>query len=174
MRFTGRPSADKAQLLGYMEAALRRAIEAQQLTLDWDEPAPSESFRVRLFDPAEVQSTLALYGDKEARASVSFLKALGKQSEWRQLAPPPEPAALHALAEQFPNFSEVVRFVEELNTLSRLRPRSPLMIPPILLDGPAGIGKTAFSLGRRTGEDSDGGCERARCRSDCAGTQTRG
>ena len=92
MRFTGRPSADKAQLLGYMEAALRRAIEAQQLTLDWDEPAPSESFRVRLFDPAEVQSTLALYGDKEARASVSFLKALGKQSEWRQLAPPPASA----------------------------------------------------------------------------------
>ena len=146
MRFTSRPSADTVQLLGYMEAALRRAIEAQQLTLDWDEPAPSESFRVRLFDPAEVQSTLALYGDKEARASVSFLKALGKQSEWRQLAPPPEPTALHALAEQFPNFSEVVRFVEELNTLSRLRPRSPLMIPPILLDGPAGIGKTAFSL----------------------------
>ena len=70
MRFISRPSDDTAQLLGYMEAALRRAMEAQQLTLEWDEPAPSEAFRVRLFDPAEVQSTLALYGDKEARASI--------------------------------------------------------------------------------------------------------
>ena len=89
MRFTSRPSAVTVQLLGYMEAALRCAMEAQQLTLEWDEPAPSDAFRVRLFDPAEVQSTLALYGDKEARASISFLKALGKQSEWRQFAPPP-------------------------------------------------------------------------------------
>ena len=63
MRFTSRPSADTVQLLGYTEAALRCAMEAQQLTLEWDEPAPSDAFRVRLFDPAEVQSTLALYGD---------------------------------------------------------------------------------------------------------------
>ena len=146
MRYLTPVSADTAQMLAHMEVAMARAMQAQQLTFDWDDPHSPDAFRVRLFDPAEVKGTLELYDDKESRASISFLKLLAKRSEWRQLAPPPDPALLKGLVEQFPNFQHVVGFIEELNTLSRLRPRSPLVLPPILLDGPPGVGKTAFSM----------------------------
>lgn len=58
----------------------------------------------------------------------------------------PSPAALQQLALSQPHMAPVVEFVQDQIALAR-RARKPLRIPPILLAGEPGIGKTHFAQG---------------------------
>ena len=158
-RFMSRPSRDTVQVLAYLDEVRARAIaltEARAASrvprlptkaLDVsNEKPPNQWFQVRLFDRQEVERTLALYDAREQRAARSFLTDLSKLPAVRTVRPPPSVEAVRSLAERFPNFSRVTKLVETMTVLARAWPGSPLDLPPLLLAGPPGVGKTAFSI----------------------------
>jgi ATP-dependent Lon protease len=63
----------------------------------------------------------------------------------RRGANSPDVAAIMALADEFPNFADPVRFMAEQAALSRLRGDGQFRAPPMLFVGPPGIGKTYFA-----------------------------
>jgi ATP-dependent Lon protease len=63
---------------------------------------------------------------------------------YRRFAQAPAPAAIESLAEAFPNFAPVVEHYAAQAAIARLG-NGRLRLPPVLLLGEAGIGKTAFS-----------------------------
>ena len=158
-RFMSRPSRDTVQVLAYLDEVRARAIALTAAraasrvptlpTKDLDvsnEQPPNQWFHVRLFDRQEVERTLALYDVREQRAARSFLTDLSKLPAVRTVRPPPSVAAVRSLAERFPNFAQVTELVETMTVLARAWPGSPLELPPLLLVGTAGVGKTAFAI----------------------------
>ena len=158
-RFLSRPSRDTVQVLAYLDDVRARAIALTQaraasraptlLTKALDasnEQPPNQWFQVRLFDRREVERTLGLYDVREQRAARTFLTDLSKLPEVRTVRPPPSVAAVRSLAERFPNFAKVTGLVEVMTVLARAWPGSPLDLPPLLLVGPPGVGKTAFAI----------------------------
>lgn len=157
--FIGRPSRDTVQILAYLDEVRERAaaltearaaarvpslqIKAQDASI---KQPPNQWFHVRLFDRQEVERTLALYEGREQRAARSFLADLSKLPEVRTVRPPPSVGAVRSLAERFPNFAKVTNLVESMTVLARAWPGSPLDLPPLLLVGTPGVGKTAFSI----------------------------
>ena len=73
------------------------------------------------------------------------LRKAGALGQTRFLTLPPTGAALAAIAEDFPNFLEVTEFVRRRVLLCEMVSNAPFKLPPILLSGPPGTGKTAFS-----------------------------
>lgn len=158
-RFLSRPRADTVQILGYLDAMRARALlkaevkpmpsprTTPQVDVHDDGDTPlSKWFEVRLFDPVEVRRTLALFDGKEQRAARVFLSDLSQLPSVRTLRPPPSVSAVRDLGKRFPNFGAVVDLVETLTVLARAKPGSPLILPPLLLAGPPGVGKTAFAV----------------------------
>ena len=158
-RFMSRPSRDTVQVLAYLDDVRARAIALTEARSAARAPSlkinaldasvkqpPNQWFQVRLFDRQEVQRTLALYDSREQRAARSFLTDLSKLPEVRTVRPPPSVAAVRSLAERFPNFAKLTALVEVMTVLARAWPGSPLELPPLLLVGPPGVGKTAFSI----------------------------
>lgn len=73
------------------------------------------------------------------------LKRAGRLGQTRRLAQSPEIAILAAIGDDFPNFKKVTEFVERRGLLCSVTPNAAFKLPPILLSGPPGTGKTAFS-----------------------------
>ena len=159
MKYLGRPCADKLAVLRYMDDC-RRSIDVRMPTCEEPphsvrggvaarEEAPSLSsrnwFEIQLFDPTELKRTLDLYDAKEGRAR-AFLATVAKKPATRSLHAPPDLDAIRALSIRFPNFTRVIDLVESMAALSHAPPRSPLVLPPLLLAGAPGIGKTAFAM----------------------------
>lgn len=74
---------------------------------------------------------------------LAYVRTLTK----RQTVPlqaPPSMASLSQLREQHPHFQEVIAFIERQALLCRTGGKG-MKLPPILLNGPAGIGKTHFA-----------------------------
>ncbi|WP_162911134.1 AAA family ATPase [Azohydromonas sediminis] len=69
-------------------------------------------------------------------------RQLGSQ---RVVATVPAPEVLADLDRRFPNFAEVTELVRMHLSLCRLAVEPVLRLPPLLLDGPPGIGKTVFA-----------------------------
>ena len=61
------------------------------------------------------------------------------------LSPPPVPRVLEHLGDRFPHCRDIVHLVRDLATLTNIS-EGPLRLPPILLLGPPGIGKTTVAL----------------------------
>lgn len=159
-RFLGRASADRQALAAHVIALTQKAIQLEanlereaaqpeavandplQIELDW-----TNQFAMRICNDQELATAVAQSGGKKAESSATaaFLTSLAQAPIERELSQPPLLEALDHLAAHFPNFSEVVEFIRMRTALARLQPRSPLLLPPILLDGPPGIGKTAFA-----------------------------
>ncbi|MEO6742892.1 MAG: AAA family ATPase [Caldimonas sp.] len=104
---------------------------------------------IQLVDPDELAD--AIKGSQAAvddggRSVRHVLEKLSELPALRRLSAPPSLSALRDLAAGFPNFSSVIEYVRKHAALSNLNPCSPLQFPPVILDGPPGIGKTAFSL----------------------------
>lgn len=101
----------------------------------------------QLFDPIELEEKKVwlgeLVGDNQ-KGMFKILEKLGAAGPYRNVAKSPEPAVLDALLVDFPNFNEVTETIQKHLLLCRLGPEKLLKIPAILLDGPPGIGKTAY------------------------------
>lgn len=73
------------------------------------------------------------------------LRCAGTLGQMRRLAQSPAIDALAAIADDFPNFKKVTEFVQRRALLCSVTPNAAFKLPPILLSGPPGTGKTAFS-----------------------------
>jgi ATP-dependent Lon protease len=76
------------------------------------------------------------------KSTIDALRALGP---WRPLAATVSPSEISALQESFANFTEVIAFVEAQLALAGMTPSRAAYVPPILLLGDPGVGKTAFA-----------------------------
>ncbi|MEC5215023.1 ATP-dependent Lon protease [Polaromonas sp. CG_9.5] len=84
-----------------------------------------------------------LSGDNQ-QALLKSLKKLEKKGPWRNVSKAPVPEVLDALHADFPNFSAVTTLIQQRLLLCGLAPDKHIKLPPILLNGPAGVGKTAY------------------------------
>jgi ATP-dependent Lon protease len=77
----------------------------------------------------------------------AILSRLANANRWRPLTTAVHPNRVLALKQSFPNFSEVLEEVAMHLALARLadKDQAALAIPPILLVGPPGVGKTFFA-----------------------------
>lgn len=62
----------------------------------------------------------------------------------REIAQAPDAHVLAELDRDFPNFAAVTQFLMERLHLSRVSPDHALRLPPLLLNGSPGVGKTAY------------------------------
>ncbi len=75
---------------------------------------------------------------------VSLYERMLERGGMRTTKLPPRAHTIHTLADQFPNFAEVVELLSASAALSSLD-KSAFHFPPLLLLGPPGIGKTYFA-----------------------------
>ena len=68
-----------------------------------------------------------------------------KKNETVRLAPPPALEEIDGLIGKYPHLSNAIRIVKDFSEISRFA-ESPSSLPPLLLYGPPGAGKTAFVL----------------------------
>lgn len=101
-----------------------------------------------LYDEARLNERLeaikGLNGDNQQALQRAYIR-LQRTGPLRPVAQAPKPEVLDDLLSSFPNFAEVTQWVQEQLTLCRLSPDAALQLPPILLNGPPGVGKTAYS-----------------------------
>lgn len=90
----------------------------------------------------EHRTTLGLDRDSKARLQ-GLVKQLKRQPRTRRLAQLPDdwPSRIARLKAEFPNFDEFLSALDNQFTLSTLSDRV-IAFPPVLLNGPPGIGKT--------------------------------
>lgn len=108
--------------------------------------------RWKLCDPAAVEEQLkqAPDGQRERNAVLEALKA--RPERYLPLTMPKHIQAVLNLREDFPNFGEVIEVLADGMSL-RARTKAPLQLPPTLMMGAPGLGKTVFSreLAKRLG-----------------------
>lgn len=75
----------------------------------------------------------------------SYIQLLRRRGPYIRLAIAPPPTVITRLRARFPHFREVLDFVEGSLALAQSAAPSPLDLPPILLGGDAGVGKTYFA-----------------------------
>lgn len=83
------------------------------------------------------------HGDHADRKNL-IVGRVPRSGFYRRYAEAPAPADIEALAEAFPNFAPVVEHYAAQAAIARLG-NGRLRLPPVLLLGEAGIGKTVFS-----------------------------
>lgn len=138
-------SADRAQLSFYVESLLSTACVAVA--------APPAEVRdgvhtIQFYDPDELKRFKDFWAGASGEGSANALKvikSLGKREPNWACSPVPLDSELLNLAGRFPNFAGVIDYVRRAAALARLPSGGPLMVSPILLDGPPGIGKSAFA-----------------------------
>lgn len=128
------------------------AVSSDELYRDGapEKAFPSHPLFIPLFDESELEQAhqYAESQDEEGRQRLqSILSRLDGDNCFRALAPAVHPNKVLALKRSFPNFANVLDEVATHLTLSRLvgEDQAALSIPPILLVGPPGVGKTFFS-----------------------------
>lgn len=114
------------------------------------EPAFIENIgAVEIFSMLEAETNFnkadEIYGEDRTRYAKGLLTEIAKTGNRKNLAGPPLLEALQDLRRDFPNFSEAIDQIECAVALSHLSEQKWFQMQPILLLGPAGVGKTAFA-----------------------------
>lgn len=94
----------------------------------------------RLFREAEPR-----FGKENKVAIINHLKKLVEAGDRRDLAKAPNLDALAAIRAKFPHAGELMDHVERAAALARLDPQGYFSMPPLLIYGEPGIGKTAIA-----------------------------
>jgi ATP-dependent Lon protease len=102
---------------------------------------------LRLFEPSEAGMQLQRMSSEETSPSLKkLLSRMGRESAARALTPVPSLDVLDEMAKRFPHFDAVLHFVRLSLALSALGvPHGSVRIPPILLRGEPGAGKSFFA-----------------------------
>ena len=153
-RSRGAPaSRDVAQQLAAIRAVVSKA-QASMRSEDLASPAAEVDLRADsrhlrpLFEDdamaARLQWAQNLAGDTQ-KLVVQQLRQAQKLGRLRRVAPPPDSQSLDALERDFPHCAQVVALLRRRVALSRCSPRATFRLPPLLLTGEPGSGKTAFA-----------------------------
>lgn len=100
---------------------------------------------IQLYSPSALSARMAQLKKSESLGTVAELLKAERLGSVRQLAKPPCPVALNALRRDFPHFGEVLEVVKQHVDLANLTRNQVFELPPLLLSGDPGVGKTAFS-----------------------------
>lgn len=146
----GRKRADRDTALQL--ALIKMAIEchaaelepllAGMTTCSTDLMRPGE---IQLFDEAELVTRMEGAKKGSVRLLEAELKMAKSLGAIRRLATCPAASALNKLEEHFPHFAEVITLMRQRAALAAVSPGRVFSMPPILLAGMPGVGKTAFS-----------------------------
>ena len=104
--------------------------------------------KVQLWDKREVtqmRDKLENAGDDYSRSLRRFLSDLEELSPERSLALAPSAFQIGQLRRSFPNFEPAIVELERAAALARLTKSNALWMPPLLLAGDPGVGKTFFA-----------------------------
>jgi hypothetical protein len=124
--------------------------DADEADADADDEVACTKQKITMFNIVEVDSLSESYADA-SRDQASRVKAVVKKLRAtkpdKELVVIPEHWRDYCvnLENKFPNFSDVVFFIRNQLSLSALSDNV-LRLPPFLLLGPAGVGKTEFAL----------------------------
>jgi ATP-dependent Lon protease len=154
-RSRGAPaSRDVALQLAAIRAIVRTTQAAALLSEKLAAPAAeaevkNESSHLReLFDDDAMAARLkwaeTLVGDTQ-KVVLQQLKQAQDLGRLRRVAPPPDLHSLDALERDFPHCASVVALLRRRAALSRCSPRPTFRVPPLLLTGEPGSGKTALA-----------------------------
>lgn len=98
----------------------------------------------RLFDDAALVARLENAELGTERLLESELRKARKAGAVRRMPTAPTTSALNALSVDFPHFAPVIELMRQHAALAQVSPGHVFSLPPILLAGAAGVGKTAF------------------------------
>lgn len=108
----------------------------------------SELHYGRLYEPAELQDRLlwasGLVGETK-QTVIANLKMAQSLGPMRHMAAPPSVSDVDALARDFPHCSEVTALLRRRIALAHCCPTPTIRLPPLLLSGAPGCGKTALA-----------------------------
>ena len=108
----------------------------------------SELHYARLYEPAELADRLlwasGLVGETK-QGVIANLKMAQSLGPMRRVAAPPSVSAVDALAVDFPHCGEVTALLRRRIALAHCCPTPTIRLPPLLLSGAPGCGKTALA-----------------------------
>ena len=160
MRFNVR--TEKLKTTGHAQPRLSRPrpeptpreTETEKLLADLIPEPEKDPLRHRLLlNPSALKKAAAEWEKKfqdktakqeSARHWMDLAKKLLK-NEYVRLAPPPHPEGIEGLNRKYPHLSAALETIRDYLDISRLS-QGPAHLPPILLVGPPGAGKTAFAI----------------------------
>lgn len=143
-RFSSTPSSDTAAVVTF----------AGDLVRDWlarkatGRTNPADHLSLTMYQPDMVRDRLRGLPSRASEAAQTmqaFANALLKTPAVRRLTSPPLLRDVLELKHEFPNFGEAVDKLAQATALANLHPMTSPRFAPMLLVGPPGIGKTAFS-----------------------------
>ncbi len=110
--------------------------------------APSGAAHVALWDPHQLRDAVDKHNSHIGTADpndlardAAILRLLVKAGPWRRCSPPSNiPACLEVLSLEFPHWPQLIHLIE--GQLSLAGAHKPFSLPPVLLIGPPGVGKT--------------------------------
>lgn len=146
-----RDTADQLTAIRRIVAEVAAAMPPPTIA-DIDPPmacAPtSELHYGRLYEPAELQDRLlwasGLVGETK-QVVMANLKTAQRLGPLRRVAAPPSVDAIDALERDFPHCSEVTALLRRRIALAHCCPSPTFRLPPLLLSGAPGCGKTALA-----------------------------
>jgi ATP-dependent Lon protease len=98
----------------------------------------------RLFDVNVITDRMAGIKNRDDRLLESELQKARDLGPMRRLATPPSTLAINRLLQAFPHFAAVIELVRQRSALAEVSPGRVFSMPPVLLAGEPGLGKTAF------------------------------
>lgn len=121
--------------------------QEQPVTVPRDTPVAQSLLRP-LFRTDELEQRLAWarrLRDEAREGLVPQLERASRAGAMRRLSMPGSASAFQELRNEFPHFAEVLDFVWKRAVLAGAVDGAAFRLPPMLLDGPPGCGKTAFA-----------------------------
>ena len=145
-RRADRDAADQMSAVAAVIHANEEALAPYVPIYGWaDDASGTHPGQVQLFVREALVSRMEEARTSGERVMQAELAQALKLGETRSLAGPPTSAALKRLATDFPHFYEVLDLIRQRVSLARLTPGQVFSLPPMLLTGPPGVGKTAFA-----------------------------
>lgn len=142
------PKAPEMRARGARIGELVREPREEELGLASADESESPGPTRPLFRPEDLAERLArargLRQDTQA-GLVPELERAAKAGAMRRVGVPGSSVEFQELRNQFPNFREVLDFVWKRALLAGTVAGAEFRLPPLLLDGPPGCGKTAFA-----------------------------
>lgn len=153
-RSRGAPaSRDVAQQLAAIRAIVKTThaamlFEVLAAPVAFVQSQPASAYLRPLFDDDAMSERLKwakrLAGDTQ-KLVLQQLKQAQDLGRFRRVAPPPDLQSLEALERDFPHCAHVVALLRRRAALSHCSPTLSFRLPPLLLTGEPGSGKTAFA-----------------------------